>query len=98
MEQIYSQSQDLSLANVEKCIDQIIFYNNRMKGNRGNLEWSNNNNNNNNWEEFTNALEVVCSSVALQQVPCLTGQNNNNKPTVPNGYFGYAGGDVKAGM
>ena len=34
----------------------------------------------------------VCASIALHQVP-----PNGEKPSVPNGYFGYDGGDVKAG-
>jgi hypothetical protein len=41
--------------------------------------------------EYAQSLEVVCASVALQQQPI------NSKSTTPAGYYGFDGGDIKAG-
>lgn len=40
--------------------------------------------------ERARAFELVCATISLQQV-------SSRKPSIPNGYFGYDGGDIKAG-
>jgi hypothetical protein len=40
--------------------------------------------------EQARAFELVCATITLQQV-------SSRKPSIPNGYFGYDGGDAKAG-
>jgi hypothetical protein len=40
--------------------------------------------------ERARAYELVCATITLQQC-------SSRKPSIPNGYFGYDGGDIKAG-
>lgn len=81
--QTFSQNEDLNVDNVSLCLDQLAFFYGQGDQNFTHHE---------DWNIFSNALETVCASIALHQVP-----PNGEKPSVPNGYFGYDGGDVKAG-
>ena len=81
--QTFSQNEDFNVDNVSLCLDQLAFFYGQGDQNFTHHE---------DWNIFSNALETVCASIALHQVP-----PNGEKPSVPNGYFGYDGGDVKAG-
>ena len=69
---------DFSSTNVQTSFDKLIFYS-AVADSKSN------------YSEYARALEVVCSSIALQQ------GLHHSKPTVPNGYYGYDGGYLTAG-
>ena len=72
---------DFSSTNVQTSLDKLMFYSAYLDvtGSKSN------------YSEYARALEVVCSSIALQQAV------HTSKPTVPNGYYGYDGGYMTAG-
>ena len=78
----FDPQKDLIVDNIDNSIAQLVFYTQKLKtddhlvGNR---------------EEYSNALELVCTALVLQEFPL------NSKPIVPGGYYGYDGGDAKAG-
>jgi hypothetical protein len=88
--QSYCPNQDLSISNVQSALDQLIYY--YDNDDDDNAHKSSNNMDSHQWRDVSRALEVVCASVALGQVPL-----HGPKPSVPNGYYGYDGGDLKAG-
>jgi hypothetical protein len=96
MDQWQSQSfcpnQDLSISNVQSALDKLTYYYDNDNDDVTAHKSSSNNMDSHQWRDVSRALEVVCASVALGQVPL-----HGPKPSVPNGYYGYDGGDLKAG-
>lgn len=77
---------DLSKSKVQASLDTLIcFYDSQTSFN--NME------SDQQWQDISRAMEVVCASVALGQIPV-----HGPKPSVPNGYYGYDGGVLTAGM
>jgi hypothetical protein len=75
--------EDLSISNVQTSLDRLIFYHSAKPFN-----------NEDEWLDISRAFELVGTATALRQLP-LSGQS---KKVVSNGYYGFDGGNAKAGM
>jgi hypothetical protein len=89
LDHTFDEEQDLSMENVQTAMDRVLYYHGTTADHPTSSSHSHIIGDDD--LEYARALEVVCASVALQQFPI-----HGSKPTTPNGYYGFDGGDIKA--
>ena len=82
-ENAFTEQELNSTSNIQEALDLLCFYFSSQDTERGEMS---------NWSEISSAIELVCCATAMKQIPAL-----GQKPVVPNGYYGFDGGDAKAG-